>query len=87
MADEYSRDASALVQIIKQMTPGQAKDELIQGYADSLKVVWIVMCAMSAVALASSVAIKALDLNRPLDTEQGFLERQRTGDAEKDAQR
>ena len=71
-ASEYAADASSLVQIIKSMQEGIAKDQLIQSYADSLKTVWAVMCGLAFVALLSSFFIKSLDINRALETEQGF---------------
>ncbi len=54
------------------MQHGPAKAQLIQSYADSLKSVWIVMCALAGMALLSTFFIKGLDLDRALDTEQGF---------------
>ena len=84
-AEDYSRDAASLVQIIKGFAPGEqgVKVELVQAYADSLKVVWVTMCGLAAVALVASFATKGLDLNRPLETEQGFWEEQRVRDVEK----
>ena len=85
MAGEYSKDAASLVQIIKAMSSEQAtqKAQLIQAYADSLKIVYIVMCALAAVALASSFLIRGLDVNQPLNTEQGFANETKR-DEEKD---
>jgi len=92
-AEEYSRDAASLVQIIKGFsTAGAAasgehvgnevvRAQLVQAYADSLKVVWVTMCGLAAVALVASAATKGLDLNRPLETEQGFWEHE--GEKEK----
>ena len=74
-ATEYAADASSLVQIIKVMDQGNAKSQLVQAYADSLKTVWAVMCAFAGVALVSSAAIKGLDLNRALETDQGLRSR------------
>ena len=71
-ASEYSADASSLVQIIKSMQEGIAKDQLIQSYTDSLKTVWAVMCGLAFVALLSTFFIESLDINRALETEQGF---------------
>ena len=87
MAGEYSKDAATLVQTIKAMriqpeAAGQVRD-LIQAYADALKIVWVVMCALSAVAMISSFWIKSYDLDQPLKTEQGFKEEEKTVDAEK----
>lgn len=72
MAGAYSSDASGLVQIIKTMQHGVARTQLIQSYADSLKLVWIVMCALAGVALLSGFLIKGFELDRALETEQGF---------------
>ena len=83
MANAYSSDASGLVQIIKQMQYGPARTQLIQSYTDSLKSVWIVMCALAAVALLSSFLIKGFELDRALETEQGFKVAQTTTDEEK----
>ena len=77
-ADQYSRDATSLVQIIKGMQDGAMKLQLQQSYADSLKVVWLTMCGLSAVGLMLSVLTKGLDLNKPLETEQGFQARSNT---------
>lgn len=82
-ADEYSRDASSLVQIVKTMPAGLAKSQLIQSYADALKIVWVTMCGMSALALILSLWTKGLDLNKPLETEQGFRDEDKIQDDEK----
>ncbi|KAI8948585.1 major facilitator superfamily domain-containing protein [Xylaria longipes] len=63
-ADEYSRDASSLVQILKTMPDGLVKTELVQSYANSLKTVWAVMTALSGAALIGSFFIKHINLDR-----------------------
>lgn len=87
-AASYSSDAAALVQVIKSMAddPSQQMQhaDLVQAYADALKVVWIVMCALAAFAGLTSFLIKGLDINAPLNTEQGFSEQKRGRDPEKD---
>lgn len=83
MADSYSKDASSLVQIIKAMPMGPDKTDLKQSYADALKIVWLTMCGLSALATVLSLWTRGLDLDRPLETEQGFKEGQRGEDAEK----
>ena len=82
MAGVYSSDASGLVQIIKTMQHGLARTQLIQSYADSLKYVWIVMCILAGLALLSSFFIEGFELDRALETEQGFQVEQTT-DVEK----
>lgn len=71
-ADQYSRDATSLVQIIKGTQDAALKLQLQQSYADALKIVWITMCGLSALGLLLSLWTKELDLNKPLETEQGM---------------
>ncbi|KAL9129802.1 MAG: hypothetical protein Q9217_001839 [Psora testacea] len=76
MAVQYSQDAASLVQVIRTL-PGdqnEEKQELVQAYADALKVVWVSMCGLAALAGLSSFLIKGLNMDRPLQTEQGFQE-------------
>ena len=82
-AEEYSRDASSLVQIIKKLPADSVRTQLIQSYADSLKIVWVTMCGLSAFALILSLLTEGLDLNKPLETEQGFRDEEKTKDEEK----
>ncbi len=81
-AEEYSRDSSSLVQIIKNLPEGLEKMQLKQSYADSLKIVWVTMCGLSALALILSLWTKGYDMNRPLETEQGFREEKKNTDEE-----
>ncbi|KAI9737569.1 MAG: hypothetical protein M1834_009724 [Cirrosporium novae-zelandiae] len=85
MASEYAKDSSGLVQIIKAMAAGTDKADLIQAYADSLKIVWVVMCAFAGVGLILSLFGEELDLNKPLETEQGFKHHKTTKDVENTA--
>lgn len=71
-AADWSADATRLVEIIKVMPDGLAKTDLIQSYADALKTVWIVMCALSAVALIVSFWTEHFSLDRALETDHGF---------------
>ena len=60
-----------------------ARTQLVQSYADSLKSVWIVMCVLAGVALLSSFFIKGFELDRALETEQGFQVAKTNTDEEK----
>ncbi|KAL8919187.1 MAG: hypothetical protein Q9208_006947 [Pyrenodesmia sp. 3 TL-2023] len=82
-AIEYSKDASSLVQIIKGMKDGPAKQDLQQAYADSLKVVWLTMCGLAGIGLFASLFIRGLDMNKPLETEHGFIHDRKNPDEEK----
>jgi hypothetical protein len=73
-ADAWAKDASALVEIIRNLPNADVKQELIAAYIDSLKVIWIVMCALCGVAFLLSLAFtKNVSLERPLETDQGFI--------------
>jgi MFS family permease len=82
LASTYSKDATALVGIIKAMPAGLAKTQLIQAYTDSLKIIWAVMCALSGVALAASLFTKGYTLQQELKTLQGFDDGKRAKDLE-----
>lgn len=72
-AVEYSRDATSLVQIIKLMPDSSdRKSDLLQSYADSLKIVWAVMCALSGVAMLGSFFVRKVGLDRVHHTEEGL---------------
>lgn len=82
MAEIYSKDATGLVAIIKAMQEGTEKTQLIKVYADSLKIIWIVMCALSGVGLVASLFMKAYTLDQELTTLQGFDGGKPIGDPE-----
>jgi len=71
-ADEYSRDASSLVATIRFLPAGERKDDLIRAYADSLKIVWGIMCALSGMAMVGSFFMRRKSLDRAHNTEQGL---------------
>lgn len=82
-ATEYSKNASGLVQIIKEMPAGLAKSQLLESYTVGFRYVCIVMCALAGVAMIASFFTKALPLDRELETEQGFRDQHRVADVEK----
>lgn len=84
-AHEYSRDASGLVQIIQALPDGSLeKYQLREAYTWALKYVWIVVTVLAGIALISSFWVEGLPLDRALDTEQGFQDKRKTGDEEKE---
>lgn len=82
LAGQYSQDATALVGIIRNMPLGEARDQLMQAYADSLKIVWVVMCALAAVAGFASIFISHYSMDQVLVTKQGFKGASKEIDAE-----
>ncbi|KAJ5708544.1 hypothetical protein N7488_008345 [Penicillium malachiteum] len=73
-ASAYSQDASGLVQVITSMADGATKTHLKEAYTDSLRIVWVVCCGISAAALLFSLFTESYDLNRALETTQGLRE-------------
>ncbi|KAH9879394.1 hypothetical protein J1614_002834 [Plenodomus biglobosus] len=84
LADEYSKDAAGLIQIIKTMPAGEMKDQLKESYTDALKYIWIVMTVFAGIALLGSVFVKEFDMNGALETDMGFKHEEKVPDAEKD---
>jgi hypothetical protein len=81
-AEEYSRDATAIGDVVSKMTLGQSRDNLIHAYANALKVVWMAMCILSFIALLTTTLVKAHSMNQKHETEQGFDLQQRCRDSE-----
>lgn len=52
-----------------------ARTQLIRSYADSVKVVWIVMCALAGVALLLRILTKALSWTVPWRQSRSFSQR------------
>ena len=85
-AVEYSKDAAGLVEIIKVLPDGLTKEQIKDSYVDALRYIYIVMTVFAAVALALSIFTKAYSLDKALESEQGFKEKKRARDVEKDTQ-
>lgn len=84
MANEYSKDAAGLVEIIREMPAGIMKEQLKESYTDALRYIWIVMLAFGAVAFIGSWFIKAYDMDGAMDTERGFKHEKPASDVEKE---
>ena len=76
-ASELAKDAAALVQMIRQTPAGTDKLDLQTAYTDSLRTVYIFICALAAVALVTTFFIKAYDINVALETQQGLIEKKK----------
>ena len=73
-----------MVSLIQSMKAGNEKTQLIQAYADSIKMIWVVMAALSGAIFISTFFLKEYSLNQKLDTLQGFNHGDRGNDPEKD---
>ncbi len=74
-AGEYSKDASSTVLTIKSLPDSDSKRLLVQAYADSLKIIWAVMCALSGIGMLGSIFIRKGSLDRALNSEQALKQR------------
>jgi hypothetical protein len=86
LAGQYAKDAVALVELIKVMPKGNPiRADLVQAYADAIRMVWIAMVAFAAVGLLTSIGTEGLSLDRVLMTDQGLRDEkkkpQEMGDA------
>jgi hypothetical protein len=77
-ADEYSRDAARLVHIIKEMPAGEMKEQLRTSYTAALMYIWIVMTAVSGMALIANLFLDKYDMN----TEMGLKDKDEVKDME-----
>ncbi|KAB5549862.1 major facilitator superfamily transporter [Coniochaeta sp. 2T2.1] len=75
VADEYSRDATIVVGIIKAMPETADRRDLIKAYADSLRIIWISLMAFGAVGMFLSVTIRGYTLDRVHVTQQPLVGR------------
>jgi hypothetical protein len=74
-ADEYSRDAASLVQVIKKMPAGEMKEQLQISYTAALMYIWIVMTVVSGVALIANLFLDEYDMNIAHETEMGLKDK------------
>jgi hypothetical protein len=73
-AEALAKDSAALVQPINAMPPRREKRDLQVVYAQSFRVIIVVLGVLAGVSLVLSWFIQGYDLDRPLETEQGFVE-------------
>lgn len=78
LADQYSQEATLVVEIIKQMPKGADKDDLVTAYNESLRTIWISLLAFAAFGLVLSVLIKGYSLNQEHVTNQGLVQQDRS---------
>ncbi|KAI8154782.1 Efflux pump FUS6 [Colletotrichum sp. SAR 10_86] len=73
LADEYSRDATIVVEIIKQMPRDTVRAELVEAYCDALRAIWISLIAFSGFCMVLSLTVKRYSLDQEHVTEQGLV--------------
>lgn len=80
LADEYSRDATIIVGVIKQMEDGDTKTRVIQAYSDSLKALWLALLAFSAIGLILSMTVKGYSMTQEHVTKQHLVQEEKSKD-------
>ncbi|KAJ5132360.1 hypothetical protein N7448_006518 [Penicillium atrosanguineum] len=66
----YSKSAISAVQAIRMIANPKTREFVRHAYTDSLRDVWIVCCAIAAVALLLSLFVKSHDINKKQETAQ-----------------
>jgi hypothetical protein len=72
-ADTPSRDAIIVMDIIKGMEAGEAKDQIVDAYADTLRVFWASLIAMVAAAFLLSLPVGGYTLDQVRESQQVFV--------------
>ncbi len=86
VAEQFSRDATIVVGIIKGLPDGPDKTDLVQAYSDSLRMIWATMIAFAGLCLILSVTVKGYSLNQEHITQQGLVDRAGTPPSEMDVE-
>jgi len=71
-AKELAKDATALVDYMKNAPDGEARTVMRTAYTESLRTVYIVIAGVAFVAMVASAFIKHYGMDKPLETDQGM---------------
>lgn len=77
LADEYSRDATIVVQVIKDMAGSDTKTQVIKAYSDALGSIWLSLLAFSATGLLLSFTIKGYPMTQEHVTKQHLVQEEK----------
>ncbi|KAK2062368.1 major facilitator superfamily transporter [Colletotrichum caudatum] len=73
-AEEYSRDATIVVDVIKRMSKGDPmRADLVEAYCDALRAIWISLIAFAGFCMLLSVTVKKYSLDQEHVTKQGLV--------------
>jgi len=79
IAEEYSRDATLIVECIKNMDSGSvSKSLIINAYSDSLGAIWITLLAFSTVGMLLSLTVKGYSMSQEHVTKQKLVQGEKT---------
>ena len=74
LADDYSRDATAVVRIISQMPDNPERTTLMIAYNDGLRTIWLTLIGFSAFGLLLSTLVRSYSLQQEHVTKQALVE-------------
>ncbi len=75
LAEQYSRDATAVVHVIVNMADSPERTELIVAYNDALRTIYWALLAFGAFCTILAVFVKSYSLNQEHVTKQGLAEK------------
>jgi hypothetical protein len=77
LSGKYSLDAVALITHINTLSSDTSETlQLKTAFANSIRVIWAVMCGFAGLGLVVTAGVQGYDLNQVLVTEQGFVGRE-----------
>ncbi|KAK1636046.1 major facilitator superfamily transporter [Colletotrichum phormii] len=87
VAEEYSRDATIVVEVIKRMPKGDpTRTELVEAYCDALRAIWISLIAFGGFCMLISVTVKKYSLDQEHVTQQGLVTSDDTSKEDEESQ-
>jgi len=86
-ADELAKDATSLVQWMKDAPPGDARTHMRMAYTESIRTVYIMAAVVALIATVASFWTRHYDLDQELLTEHALEDVEVDGLAMKDAER
>ncbi|KAL2883041.1 hypothetical protein SGCOL_001732 [Colletotrichum sp. CLE4] len=87
VAEEYSRDATIVVEVIKRMPKSDpTRTELVEAYCDALRAIWISLIAFAGFCVLISVTVKKYSLDQEHVTQQGLVTSDDTSKEDEESQ-
>lgn len=74
LADEYSRDATTVVEVIRDMEAGETRTRVIQAYSDALASIWLSLVAFAAAGLLLSLTVRGYSMAQDHVTRQHLVQ-------------
>ncbi|KXH50103.1 major facilitator superfamily transporter [Colletotrichum simmondsii] len=87
VAEEYSRDATIVVEVIKRMPKGDpTRADLVEAYCDALRAIWISLIAFGGFCMLISVTVKKYSLEQEHVTDQRLVTSDDTSKEDEESQ-